>query len=196
MAINSSPGRTVRESIETPANPAMGSSSAGAGTPSASAISATRHCIRSPTSSALVSSASSQDTKLLLFLCRLLGKPFAAQNLPRLLAIVELKRAIAQNLRVFVAFARQQHDVSRARFVKRHSQRRLTILLDPVVSVCFLQSHHHVVDDPQRIFPARVVTRQDHQVAQLSRRLAHQRPRRTIPLSSRAKKRDDASRRI
>src|ERR1700723_2842492 len=108
MAINSSPGRTVRESIDTPATPATGSSPAGIATPSASATSATRHRIRSPTGSASISSASSQDTKLLLFLGRLLGKSLASQNLARLLAIVKLKRAIAQNLRVLVAFARQQ----------------------------------------------------------------------------------------
>src|SRR5579862_9087888 len=101
MAINSSPGRTVRESIDTPATPATGSRPAGTGTPSASATSATRHRIRSPTGSASISSASSQDTKLLLLLLRrLFRKAFAAQNLSRLFAIVELKRTIAQNLRV------------------------------------------------------------------------------------------------
>src|SRR5579862_3426697 len=194
MAINSSPGRTVRESIDTPATPATGSRPAGTGTPSASATSATRHRIRSPTGSASISSASSQDTKLLLLLRRLFRKTFAAQNLSRLLAIVKLKRAIAQNLRVLVAFACQQHDVSRARFVKRHSQRRLTILLDSVVPVHLLQSHNHVVDDAQRVFRARIVARQNHQVAQRSRCLAHQRTGRTIPLSPGAKERDDASR--
>src|SRR3984957_7757384 len=194
MAINSSPGRTVRESIDTPATPATGSRPAGNGTPSASATSATRHRIRSPTGSASISSASSQDTKLLLLLCRLFRKPFTAQNLSRLLAIVKLKRAIAQNLRVLVALAREQHDVSRARFVKRHSQRRLAILLDPVAPVYLLQSHDHVVDDTQWIFRARIVTRQDHQVAQRPCRLPHQRTGRTVPLSSRAKKRDDSSR--
>src|ERR1700747_502936 len=157
MAINSSPCGTVRKSTATPAPPATGSRPAGIGTPSASATSATRHRIRSPTGSASISSASSQDTKLLLFLRRLLRKSLAAQNLARLLAIVKLKRAIAQNLRVLVALARQQHDVSRARFVKRHSQRCLTILLDPVVPVYLLQSHHHVVDDAQGIFRARLV---------------------------------------
>src|ERR1700721_384565 len=145
MAINSAPGRTVRESIDTPAPLATGSRPAGIGTPSASATSATRHRIRSPTGSASISSASSQDTKLLLLLRRLFRKAFAAQNLARLLAIVKLKRAIAQNLRVLVAFTRQQHDVSRTRFVKGHSQRRLAILLDPVVPVSLLQSHPPVV---------------------------------------------------
>src|SRR5579862_1683634 len=194
MAINSSPGRTVRESIDTPATPATGSRPAGTGTPSASATSATRHGIRSPTGSASISSESSQDTKLLLLLRRLFRKAFAAQNLARLLTIVKLKRAIAQNLRVLVALARQQHDVSRARFVKRHPQRRLAILLDPVAPVYLLQSHHHVVDDAQRIFRARIVARQNHQVAQRPRCLAHQRTCRTIPFSSGTEERDDASR--
>src|ERR1700747_1897089 len=194
MAINSSPCGTVRKSTATPATPATGSRPAGIGTPSASATSAIRHRIRSPTGSASISSASSQDTKLLLLLRMLLGKPFTAQNLSRLLAIVKLKRAIAQNLRVLVAFACQQHDVSRARFVKRHSQRRLAILLDPVVPVHLLQSHHHVVDDAQRIFRARIVARQNHQVAQRPRCLTHQRTCRTIPFSSGTEERDDASR--
>src|SRR3984957_19417303 len=166
MAINSSPGRTVRESIDTPATLATGSRPAGIGTPSASATSATRHRIRSPTGAASISSASSQDTKLLLLLRRLFRKAFAAQDLSRLLAIVKLKRAIAQNLRVLVALARQQHDVSRARFVKCHSQRRFAILLDPVVPVYLLQSHDHVVDDAQGIFRAWIIPRQNHQVAQ------------------------------
>ncbi len=93
-----------------------------------------------------------------------------------------------------MALARQQHDVSRARFVKRHSQRRLAVLLDPVVPVYLLQSHDHVVDDAQGIFRARIVARQNHQVAQRPRRLAHQRTCRAVPLSAGAKKRDDASR--
>src|SRR6201993_4767252 len=187
MAINGSPGRTVRESIDTPPTPATGSRPAGAGTPSASATSATRHRIRSPTGSASISSASSRDTKLHLLLRRLLRKSLAAQNLARLFAIVKLKRAIAQDLCVLVTLARQQHDVSCLRFVKRHSQRCLAILLDPVVPVYLLQSHHHVVDDPQRIFRARIIAGQNYQVAQRSRCLAHQRTCRTIPLTTRAK---------
>ncbi len=55
---------------------------------------------------------------------------------------------------------RQQHDVAGCGFVERHFDGPLAVRFDAILRVDFLQSHHHVVDDPQRVFAARIVAGQ------------------------------------
>src|SRR5215475_11842679 len=72
-----------------------------------------------------------------------------AQHPPRLFAIVEMQRAVSQNLIVLVAFAREQHDIARSRLIHRQRDRLLPILLDKIFRVRFLQANDDVVDDLQ-----------------------------------------------
>src|SRR5712692_10636990 len=163
MATNSSPGPTVRESIETPANRARGSSPGGGATPKARATSSSVHRIAS--SGAWVPRVSSHPQRL----CFPPGAASApgqallravaalAQRLARHFAVVKVNRAIAEHLIGLVAFAGQEHNVAGPRLVERPFDGFLAVGLDKVPRPSFLQAHRHVVDNPQRVFAARVV---------------------------------------
>src|ERR1700760_4981690 len=58
-----------------------------------------------------------------------------AQDAPRLFAIVEMQCAVGQNLIILMPFAREQHDVTRARLIERQRDRFLPVLLDEIFRV-------------------------------------------------------------
>ena len=57
--------------------------------------------------------------------------------------------------------ARQQHNVSGTRRVKRHFDSPLAVRLDLIAAIHLLQADHHIVDYPQRVLRPRVVARDD-----------------------------------
>src|SRR5579872_3164953 len=139
MATKSSPGTTVRELIETPANRARGSTPRGAATPNAPATSSTVHCIASSRGwVALVSdhpwisvpdfkrarsvphhwwhrlqsvgSGSCKDQAPQTEVCAtLIPVSPLAQDTARHFTVVKLNRAVAQNLIRLMPFPGQQH---------------------------------------------------------------------------------------
>ncbi len=92
--------------------------------------------------------------------------------------------------------ARQQHNVARSRLLQSESNGFAAIRLHRIFRagvLRFLQSHHRIVHDRQRILRARIVGSEHHKIAALARRLAHQRTFGSIAIPPAAEKRDDSA---
>src|ERR1700741_992471 len=202
MAMNSSPARIVRESIETPASRATGSRPCPRLPATASATCVTVHRIVASKSllapefgrsvhfvrSVLLGAFSPVEGSS--FVCESLplarslrfshcprerellrAKPSSAfwrlrvaplaERFPRFFAIVKMDRVVRENLVVLMALARQQHNISRARFFNRQMDGLCPVRFDHVFSDGFLHAYRDIADDLQRIFLPRVVARQN-----------------------------------
>src|SRR5271166_3480798 len=90
--------------------------------------------------------------------------------------IVEGKHTFARHLMLLVALAGDKDDVTGLGLVDGQLDCFQAVRLQRVACPGALQSRQGVVHDGDGIFAARIVTGQDHEVASLSRRLAHQGP--------------------
>src|SRR3984893_14167494 len=231
MAMNSSPGRTVRESIETRASRATGSSAPPGREPTAAAICAIVQSIKSSADLVCVQrpgivlylpfwhpnvsgSAKNRALRVVLFQClrawltqviRASSVPncdaFLSNLAPMLIgparcgrglisplaqraashvAIVELQRAIGQNLVMLMAFSGQQHNVASAGFIHRQSNSFFAVRLNDIFAAGFLHPDNNVADDFQRIFLARIVTGKNGEIAEPPGNFAHDRALGTV----------------
>src|SRR6266481_401632 len=154
MAKNSSPARIVRESIETPATRARGSSPAPGAASIGSEICRSVHRINSSKSwryedtahvgqfspfegSSLVRVTTARSASLPLSIkratCQTLGRSPSGHihaRAARHFAIVKFQCAVGENLVILVTLPSQQQDVSGARFVHRQADGFLAVGLD------------------------------------------------------------------
>src|ERR1700722_12596769 len=223
MATNSSPGATVRESMETPTSSVPGGRPAGAATPRVAAIWLAVHRIASPIGSAFdprwckftsarllcVSCGTAHfrkcnlDTELRCrrshFLAtasasRLTAKGCPARAGPLRLLVLTFPRS--RNFFLYVAPAAE--DGARLFAIVEFIG---AVAKNLIILVFFSGEGHEVaglsfVDDAQRIFAARIITGQNDQIAERAGRFAHGRPRGAIAFAASAENGDDAAGRI
>src|SRR5215469_16843585 len=83
------------------------------------------------------------------------------ERLPCFLTIVEVNRAVPENLVVLMALARQQHDVPRLGFFNCRMNGFPPVRFNQVLPTGLLHAHHDVADDLQGVLLARIVARQN-----------------------------------
>src|ERR1700739_758077 len=93
-------------------------------------------------------------------------------------------RSLPRDLHFFMALARQQDDVSRARFADREGDRFAAIGFNAVLHAGLLQTAQSIVDDPPRIFTARIIGGEHNKIASSSGCLAHQRTLGAVPIAA------------
>src|SRR5437016_5174051 len=90
--------------------------------------------------------------------------PCLAENLLCDLYIIKGDRTIPHHLHFFVALASYHHYVPRTGFMNRESYGRFAIRLRLIFRSRALQSDHGIVDNCERIFAARVIGGQHHEI--------------------------------
>src|SRR5439155_10995400 len=99
--------------------------------------------------------------------------PCLAENLLCDLYIIKGDRTIPHHLHFFVALASYHHYVPRTGFMNRESYGRFAIRLRLIFRSRALQSDHGIVDNCERIFAARVIGGQHHEITAPAGGLAH-----------------------
>src|SRR5439155_2610227 len=99
--------------------------------------------------------------------------PCLAENLLCDLHIIKGDRTIPHHLHFFVALASDHHYVPRTGFMNRESYGRFAIRLRLIFRSRALQSDHGIVDNCERIFAARVIGGQHHEITAPAGGLAH-----------------------
>ena len=79
------------------------------------------------------------------------------------------------------------------RFANRQRDRLAPVGFQRIARAAALQAGQRVVHDVEGILAARIVAGQDHEIAAVHRRLAHQRTLAAIAVAAAAEDRDDAS---
>src|SRR5271165_3738372 len=126
--------------------------------------------------------------------CAALAIAQLPQDRARGFPVVKMYDAIFQHLIRLVALAGQYHDIVRFGFFESGANRFFAIRLGDVRRVDAAQPHHGVVHDGERIFGARIVRSQHHEIASLPRGHAHQRTLGAVAIASAAEQGDDARR--
>ena len=103
----------------------------------------------------------------------LLSETAMVKHLTRHLTVVEINRAIPQNLGRFMTLARQEHNVTGTRLIQRNFNGAFAVRFHEKLCTSALQSDNRVVDNEQRVLAARIVGSQHDNVAQTARGLSH-----------------------
>src|ERR1041385_9257553 len=116
-----------------------------------------------------------------------------SQRRPRYFLVVEMKRLASDDLIILVPLARDQHQITIARFGDRLVN-RLGAIRDLAIRLpCLLNSFLSVAKNLFGILCARIAGGENHHTAQPSRRFPHRSALRSIGVPATAKDRDDLS---
>ena len=96
------------------------------------------------------------------------------ENIFRNFHIVEWDGTGSGYLHLLVSLARKQHDVARSGLADRDSDGRPAVRFLHVFDTGTLQSDDSVIHDGERVFAARIIGSQDHEIAAPSGSFAHE----------------------